>query len=79
MNWKDKKYMMQTFDKEGIDYAFRAYSDFSNIDSEEFHELRREYLRAETLVEMATVVEKLEKFFDEDLKEYFLREYFSRT
>jgi hypothetical protein len=33
-------------DNEGFDYAFRHYSDFSEVKDEEFHRLRVAYVEA---------------------------------
>jgi len=33
-------------ENEGFDYAFRNYSDFSEVKDEEFHKLRRAYVEA---------------------------------
>jgi len=40
----EKEYVSNTIDNEGFDYAFMSYSDFSDIEDEEFHKLRRMYL-----------------------------------
>ena len=52
MKAKDRRYVDETVENEGFDYAFRHYSDFENVKDEEFHRLRKAYLAArEALVE----------------------------
>lgn len=46
MNTKEKKVVCNVIDNEGFDYAFRFYSDFSEIKDKKFHELREAYLTA---------------------------------
>jgi hypothetical protein len=40
-NWKAVDYRMR---EEGIDYCFEHYSSFKEIEDEEFHKLRMEFL-----------------------------------
>ena len=40
-NWKSVDYRMR---EEGIDYCFEHYSSFKEIEDEEFHKLRMEFL-----------------------------------
>lgn len=42
-NWKMLKYRMN---KEGFHYCFKFYSDFEEIEDEEFHKLRKQYLES---------------------------------
>lgn len=44
MNNDEKSYVAATIDEEGFDYTFMSYSDFSDIEDDEFHKLRRMYL-----------------------------------
>lgn len=46
MTGKDYKYILETIENEGFDYAFTGFSDFENIKDEEFHKLRKLYLDA---------------------------------
>lgn len=46
MKKKDKEYVLDAIDSEGFDYAFVDYSDFDDIEDEEFHKLRKEYIEA---------------------------------
>lgn len=38
--------IMNVIDSEGFEYAFVHYSDFDDIENEEFHTIRKEYLKA---------------------------------
>jgi hypothetical protein len=42
-NWKAVDYRMR---EEGIDYCFEHYSSFKEIEDEEFHKLRLEFLES---------------------------------
>lgn len=42
LSWKEE--VADTIDKEGFDYAFDGYSDFSEIKNTRFHVLRKKYL-----------------------------------
>jgi len=53
MKNKDLIYLTNIIDNEGFDYAFKHYSNFEQIEDEEFHSLRKQYLEAR---------EKLEKY-----------------
>jgi hypothetical protein len=46
MKEKDKRYVQSVVDNEGFDYAFFHYSDFSDIEDDEFHRLRKAYVEA---------------------------------
>jgi hypothetical protein len=46
MTAKELDYVRQTIDQEGFDYAFVDYSDYPNIQDEEFHRLRKAYVEA---------------------------------
>lgn len=46
MNAKELEYVRDTIDNEGFDYAFVDYSDFSEIEDEKFHALRKAYVKA---------------------------------
>lgn len=43
---KNLNYVRGVVDNEGFDYAFRCYSDFSEVKDEEFHRLRLAYVAA---------------------------------
>jgi hypothetical protein len=55
--WENVSYRM---DAEGFHYCFQSYSNFEEIEDEEFHELRKEYLR---------ISDKLEKYVKNKLDE----------
>ena len=42
----DLRYVVETVENEGFYYAFRDYSDFKEVEDEEFHRLRMEFLKA---------------------------------
>jgi archaellum component FlaC len=42
-NFRSVQYRM---DNEGIDYCFEHYSSFEDIEDEEFHKLRKEFLES---------------------------------
>lgn len=46
MTGKEYKYVLETIENEGFDYAFHGYSDFEEIKDEMFHQLRKDYLFA---------------------------------
>lgn len=46
MNGKELNYIKGTLEKEGFHYAFTGYSDFEEIKDEEFHRLRKAYVKA---------------------------------
>jgi len=46
MKAQEFKYVQETIDVEGFDYAFNDYSDFEEIEDDEFHKLREAYLAA---------------------------------
>lgn len=55
--WENVSYRM---DAEGFHYCFQSYSNFEEIEDEEFHELRKEYL---------LISDKLEKYVKNKLDE----------
>lgn len=56
MNKKDKEFVQYCIENEGFDYCFVNYSSFDEIEDEEFHKLRKEYIKA---------AKKLEKYICE--------------
>ena len=55
----EKEYVRDTIDNEGFDYAFMSYSDFSDIEDEEFHKLRRMYLNVvDSMNKLLTIKEE---------------------
>lgn len=50
---KDMTYVFHCMGNEGFHYCFEHYSDFDEVKDEEFHKLRKEYLK---------ISEKLEKY-----------------
>lgn len=46
MDKHQKQAVMNIVDNEGFDYAFIHFSDFEDVEDEEFHKLRKEYLNA---------------------------------
>ena len=46
MTERDKEEIIEVIDEEGFDYTFLEYSDFEEIEDEEFHKLRKNYIRA---------------------------------
>jgi hypothetical protein len=46
MSRPNSEYMLNKIDKEGFDYAFEGYSDFSEVEDPVFHEYRLAYLKA---------------------------------
>ena len=42
----DIDYVRSTIFNEGFSYTFHGYSDFLDIEDEEFHRLRKEYIEA---------------------------------
>jgi len=42
----ERNYVSDTIDNEGFDYAFNDYTDFKEIEDEEFHRLRVAYCEA---------------------------------
>ena len=50
-SWKDE--VNSDIEKEGFDYAFRAYSNYPEVKNKKFQELRKEYLKS---------ADKLEKY-----------------
>ena len=60
-NWEMVRYRM---DSEGMEYCFKSYSSFEEIEDEDFHKLRKELL--EKMREIRTfVTEKLESYEEE--------------
>lgn len=54
-SWKDK--VNSDIEKEGFDYAFRAYSNYPEVKNKKFQELRKEYVKS---------ADKLEKYLDKN-------------
>lgn len=46
MQAKDLDYVRETIENEGFEYSFFGYSNFEEVQNEEFHKLRKEYLAA---------------------------------
>ena len=46
MKGKDFAYIHNTIENEGFDYSFTSYSNFEEIQDEEFHTLRKAFLLA---------------------------------
>lgn len=46
MTQEDEQNLQGVVESEGFDYAFRYYSDFSEIKDPTFHELRKSYVAA---------------------------------
>lgn len=46
LNTKDRREVQAVVENEGFDYAFRFYSDFSDIQDATFHKLRAAYVDA---------------------------------
>ena len=60
-NWQMVRYRM---DNEGLEYCFKHYSSFEEIEDEKFHELRNELL--EKMKEIREYVEeKLDNYEEE--------------
>jgi len=55
MTERDKEEIIEVINEEGFDYTFLEYSDFEEIEDEEFHKLRKNYIR---------VANKLRDFFN---------------
>lgn len=62
--WENVSYRM---DAEGFHHCFQGYSDFEEIEDEEFHKLREEYLKISTKLE-EYVNNKLNEEVDWDLE-----------
>lgn len=58
---EDWEYLQYRIDNEGFHYCFRDYNDFEEIVDEEFHKLRKEYLK---------ISEKLENYINPKIEEY---------
>jgi len=65
-NWKDVQYRIR---EEGMDYCFKHYSDWLEIDDENFHKLKKDYLditrKLKNLINNK-VIEIEEKIFEEE-------------
>ena len=48
---EDWKYVQSKMNNEGFDYCWRCYSNFNEIKNDEFHELRRQYIKSSELLE----------------------------
>lgn len=46
MKAKDLDYVRETIENESFDYAFEGYSEFKEVEDEQFHKLRRAFLLA---------------------------------
>ncbi len=46
LNVEDALNLQSTCESEGFDYAFRFYSDFSEVKDKKFHSLRKAYVKA---------------------------------
>lgn len=44
MKSEELDYVRETVDQEGFDYTFNGYSHFKDIEDEEFHRLRQQYI-----------------------------------
>jgi len=44
---KDARYVRSKIEDEGFCYAFIYYSDFDSVDDEKFHELRKNFIKAQ--------------------------------
>ena len=53
MSEEEKELVKYRVDEEGLDYTFQCYSSFEEIEDEEFHRLRKNYIEA---------AEELEKY-----------------
>ncbi|MCK9447256.1 hypothetical protein M0Q50_10435 [bacterium] len=56
-DWEQVKYRME---EEGFDYCWSYYSNFKEIEDEEFHKLRKLYIE---------ISEKLEKYVEDKVEE----------
>lgn len=56
--WKMVKYRK---DNEGFHYCFKSYSTFDEIKDEEFHKLRKQYLK---------IVDKLNNYIEDKVKQF---------
>lgn len=52
MTGSELDYVRDTVDQESFNYAFRYYSDFSEIEDEDFHLLREAYVKAASDLEL---------------------------
>jgi hypothetical protein len=64
-NWKSLQYRIR---EEGIEYCFKHYSDFSEIEDEQFHQLRNSMLEIMDLVDMYVIgkIDELETQISEE-------------
>jgi len=46
MTGKEKKFVLDVIENEGLDYSFVHYSDFKEVEDKKFHELKDAYLKA---------------------------------
>lgn len=51
MNGQDRRRVRDTVENEGFDYCFVDYSDFDEIQDDEFHRLRKAYVDARKALE----------------------------
>jgi hypothetical protein len=61
-NWESVKYRMK---EEGIEYCFKHYSTFEEIEDEEFHKLRLELLN--TMEKIHDYVSNKIESYDEEI------------
>jgi hypothetical protein len=61
-NWESVKYRMK---EEGIEYCFKHYSTFKEIEDEEFHKLRLELLN--TMEKIHDYVSNKIESYDEEI------------
>jgi hypothetical protein len=61
-NWESVKYRMK---QEGIEYCFKHYSTFEEIEDEEFHKLRLELLN--TMEKIHDYVSNKIESYDEEI------------
>ena len=64
-NWKSLQYRIR---EEGIEYCFKHYSDFSEIEDEQFHQLRNSMLEIMDLVDIY-VIGKIDELETQILEE----------
>ena len=60
---KDFADLRSRMNQEGFHYCFKHYSNFNEIEDQEFHKLRKAYLSA---------AEKLEKYIVDKAEEYYI-------
>ena len=63
MDGEHFEYVMVKMRDEGFHYCFAKFSSFPEIEDEQFHELRKQYLKA---------ANELEKYVNEKAQDYFM-------